>query len=78
MTSALGSNYHYAENVNWGHFAFQAIESGDYMTCFFAADIRPANAMTVDFDWKSGVAAKDWSNVAKKGSVAVSSNYLYI
>ncbi|XP_012832962.1 PREDICTED: transmembrane emp24 domain-containing protein p24delta9-like [Erythranthe guttata] len=25
--------------------------------------------MTVDFDWKSGVAAKDWSIVAKKDSV---------
>ncbi|XP_040947806.1 transmembrane emp24 domain-containing protein p24delta8 [Gossypium hirsutum] len=25
--------------------------------------------MTIEFDWKSGVAAKDWSKVAKKGQV---------
>lgn len=32
--------------------------------------------MTIDFDWKSGVATKDWSNVAKKGQIDVSS-YLF-
>lgn len=58
--------------MNSGQFAFQASESGDYMACFFAADNKPAVTMTIDFDWKSGVAAKEWSNVAKKGSVEVS------
>ncbi|KAL3654254.1 hypothetical protein CASFOL_003935 [Castilleja foliolosa] len=33
------------------------------------ADHKPALTITVDFDWRSGVAAKDWTNVAKKGSV---------
>ncbi|KAL3819507.1 hypothetical protein ACJIZ3_005412 [Penstemon smallii] len=69
VTSAYGNNYHYADNVNEGHFAYQAPESGDYMACFFAADHKPSTTMTIDFDWKSGVAAKDWTNVAKKGSV---------
>ena len=27
---------------------------------------------TVNFEWKSGIAAKVWTNVAKKGSVNVS------
>ncbi|KAL3501453.1 hypothetical protein ACH5RR_035902 [Cinchona calisaya] len=69
VTSSYGNNYHYADHVPSGQFAFQTAEAGDYMACFFAADHQPAVTVTVDFDWKSGVAAKDWSNVAKKGSV---------
>nr|URM60700.1 HD-ZIP family protein [Gymnema sylvestre] len=69
VTSSYGNNYHYADHVNTGQFAFQATEAGDYMACFFAADHKPSVTMTIDFDWKSGVAAKDWSSVAKKGSV---------
>ncbi|KAJ0889070.1 putative GOLD domain-containing protein [Helianthus annuus] len=40
-----------------------------YMACFFAIDQQPPLKIPVEFDWRSGVAAKDWSNVAKKGSV---------
>ncbi|KAK4423719.1 Transmembrane emp24 domain-containing protein p24delta9 [Sesamum alatum] len=69
VTSSYGNSYHYSDNVNEGHFAFQAAEAGDYMACFFAADHKPSTTITIDFDWKSGVAAKDWTNVAKKGSV---------
>ncbi|XP_047953264.1 transmembrane emp24 domain-containing protein p24delta9-like [Salvia hispanica] len=69
VTSAYGNNYHYAENIAWGHFAFQAADDGDYMACFYAAETKPSSFMTVDFDWKSGVAASDWSRVAKKGSL---------
>ncbi|KAL3636226.1 hypothetical protein CASFOL_020773 [Castilleja foliolosa] len=70
VTSAHGHNYHTSENVNEGHFAFQTAEAGDYMACFFAVvDHNPRTSITVDFDWKSGIAAKDWTNVAKKGSV---------
>ncbi|KAL7110157.1 hypothetical protein ACP275_05G007300 [Erythranthe tilingii] len=69
VTSAYGNNYHSSDNVKEGHFGFQAVEAGDYMACFFATASKPSTTMTVDFDWKSGVAAKDWSNVAKKDSV---------
>ncbi|XP_042010970.1 transmembrane emp24 domain-containing protein p24delta9-like isoform X2 [Salvia splendens] len=69
VTSAYGNNYHYAENIAWGHFAFQAADDGDYMACFYAAETKPSSFMTVDFDWKSGVAASDWTRVAKKGSL---------
>jgi hypothetical protein len=34
--------------------------------------------LNIDFDWKTGVAAKDWTNVAKKGSVDVSQLALLI
>ncbi|XP_073133991.1 transmembrane emp24 domain-containing protein p24delta9-like [Henckelia pumila] len=69
VTSSYGNSYHYSDHVHEGHFAFQATEAGDYMACFFAADYKPSTTITVDFDWKSGIAAKDWTNVAKKGSI---------
>ncbi|KAI8021175.1 Transmembrane emp24 domain-containing protein p24delta9 [Camellia lanceoleosa] len=69
VTSTYGNSYHYAEQVGSGQFGFQAVEAGDYMTCFWAADHNPQTTITVDFDWKTGVAAKDWTNVAKKGSI---------
>ncbi|KAL8157306.1 hypothetical protein AgCh_002125 [Apium graveolens] len=69
VTAASGNSYHYADHVQSGQFSFQAVEAGDYMACFWALDQSPATTMTVDFDWRSGVAAKDWSNVAKKGSI---------
>ncbi|EEF39973.1 transmembrane emp24 domain-containing protein p24delta9 [Ricinus communis] len=71
VTSSYGNSYHYAEHVPSGQFAFTAAEAGDYMTCFWAADHKPQVTLTVDFDWKTGVAAKDWTNVAKKGSIDV-------
>ncbi|KAK9051011.1 hypothetical protein SSX86_027636 [Deinandra increscens subsp. villosa] len=69
VTSTYGNSYHSSENVQTGQFAFQAVEAGDYMACFFAIDHHPPLKIPVEFDWRSGVAAKDWSNVAKKGSV---------
>lgn len=72
VTSHYGNNYHYSELVESGQFAFVAAEAGDYMACFWAPDHKPQITLTIEFDWKTGVAAKDWSNVAKKGSVDVS------
>ncbi|XP_019422371.1 PREDICTED: transmembrane emp24 domain-containing protein p24delta9-like [Lupinus angustifolius] len=71
VTSSFGNNYHYGDKVQSGQFAFLAAESGDYMTCFWATEHDPKATLTIDFEWKSGVAAKDWSNVAKKGQVDV-------
>ncbi|KAI4386388.1 hypothetical protein MLD38_004323 [Melastoma candidum] len=69
VTSSYGTNYHNSDHVESGQFAFTAAEQGDYMVCFWAVDYRPEATLTIDFDWKVGVAAKDWTNVAKKGSV---------
>ncbi|MBA0665942.1 hypothetical protein Goklo_002408 [Gossypium klotzschianum] len=63
------NNYHLGDQVDSGTFAFTAAESGDYTTCFWANKHKPPVKMTIEFDWKSGVAAKDWSKVAKKGQV---------
>ncbi|KAF9624804.1 hypothetical protein IFM89_014189 [Coptis chinensis] len=72
VTSSFGNNYHYGDSVESGQFAFTAAEAGDYMACFYAMDHKPVPiTVSIDFDWKSGVAAKDWSNVAKKGQVDV-------
>lgn len=78
MTSAYGNNYHYGDRVQSGQFAFVAVEAGDYMTCFWAAENNPKTTLTIDFEWKTGVAAKDWSNVAKKGQVDVSHSHYYL
>uniref|UniRef100_A0A2P2QMC0 Transmembrane emp24 domain-containing protein 10 n=1 Tax=Rhizophora mucronata TaxID=61149 RepID=A0A2P2QMC0_RHIMU len=71
VTSSYGNVYHEAEKVGTGNFAFTAPEKGDYMACFFAEEHKPPITLTVEFEWRSGMAAKDWSNVAKKGSVEV-------
>ncbi|XP_074358954.1 transmembrane emp24 domain-containing protein p24delta9-like [Apium graveolens] len=71
VTSPYGNNYHYADHVDSGTFAFTAAESGDYMACYWAVDHKPPVTLSIEFDWKSGVAAKDWSKVAKKGQVEV-------
>ncbi|XP_074330823.1 transmembrane emp24 domain-containing protein p24delta9-like [Apium graveolens] len=69
VTATSGNSYHYADHVQNGQFSFQAVEAGDYMACFWVVDQTPPATLTIDFDWKSGVATKDWSNVAKKGSI---------
>ncbi|KAI4314127.1 hypothetical protein L6164_027063 [Bauhinia variegata] len=71
VTSSFGNNYHYGDRVASGQFAFTAVEAGDYMTCFWASDHNLQTTLTIDFDWKTGVAAKDWSSVAKKGQIDV-------
>lgn len=71
VTSSHGNSNHYAEKVESGQFAFTSTESGDYMTCFWTEDHKPPITLTVDFDWKTGVAAKDWGSVAKKGQIDV-------
>jgi hypothetical protein len=63
--------------VESGNFAFTGSESGDYTACFWIPDSRMSpSTVTIEFDWRSGVAAKDWSKVAKKGQIEVSSAVL--
>lgn len=55
-----------------GQFSLTAVEAGDYITCFSAAEHQPETMMIIDFDWRTGIHTKDWSNVAKKSQVEVS------
>ncbi|CAH1414212.1 unnamed protein product [Lactuca virosa] len=69
LFSGSGNRQHYAEAVESGEFALRVVEDGDHLVCFSAIDHQPAVNISVEFNWGSGVAAKGWSNVAKKGSV---------
>ncbi|KAF4376726.1 hypothetical protein CsatB_021727 [Cannabis sativa] len=71
VSSPKGNNYHYLDNVKSGDFAFTAPEKGDYTTCFWAPEKNPPATLTIEFEWTTGVAATDWSNVAKKGQVDI-------
>ncbi|CAA7036265.1 unnamed protein product [Microthlaspi erraticum] len=71
VTSSYGNTYHHAEDVQSGNFAFTAVEAGDYMACFTAADHNPAVTLSVDLDWRSGIHSKEWSTLAKKSQVEV-------
>lgn len=71
MTSPYGNSVHYADHVDSGNFAFTSSETGDYLACFWTPDHKPAVTVSVEFDWRTGVAAKDWTNVAKKGQIDV-------
>lgn len=76
VTSPKGHSQHHAENVESGKFVFTAMESGDYTTCFVALGFRPTAKFAVDFEWKSGVEAKDWATIAKRGQINVQTIYL--
>ncbi|KAF5735555.1 transmembrane emp24 domain-containing protein p24delta9 [Tripterygium wilfordii] len=69
VTSPYGNNHHHGNLVETGNFAFTAAEAGDYTACFWAPDHKPPATVTIDFDWRYGLHAKDWSNVAKKGQI---------
>ncbi|KAI3726124.1 hypothetical protein L1987_65921 [Smallanthus sonchifolius] len=69
ITSPLGNNCHYADQKEFGDFAFTAYEDGDYMACFWVAKHNLSTTLTIEFDWRSGLAAKDWSKVAKRGQI---------
>lgn len=71
VTSPYGNNYHLGDQVDSGNFAFTAAEAGDYTTCFTAPDHKPETTVAIEFEWKTGVAAKDWSKIAKKEQVEV-------
>ncbi|PKA59444.1 Transmembrane emp24 domain-containing protein p24delta9 [Apostasia shenzhenica] len=71
VSSPHGNSIHYADHVDSGDFAFTSSEAGDYLTCFWTLDHKPTATITVEFDWRTGVAAKDWTNVAKKGQIDV-------
>ncbi|XP_071696365.1 transmembrane emp24 domain-containing protein p24delta9-like [Rutidosis leptorrhynchoides] len=69
LFSPKGNRVHYAEDVVLGQFVLDVEEDGSYMACFSAVIHKPPVNISVDFNWRSGVDAKDWSNVAKKNSV---------
>lgn len=73
VRSPYGNDFHYGDSVHSGNFAFTAAEAGDYTACFSVpSNLNLAVTVLVDFVWKNGFAAKDWSKVVKKGHIEVS------
>ncbi|KAJ9158599.1 hypothetical protein P3X46_024164 [Hevea brasiliensis] len=70
VTSPYGNNLHQKENVTHGQFAFTTQEAGNYLACFWVgADNQGGGDVSVNLDWKTGIAAKDWESVARKEKI---------
>ncbi|KAL1214255.1 Transmembrane emp24 domain-containing protein p24delta3 [Cardamine amara subsp. amara] len=70
VTSPYGNNLHHVENVTHGQFAFTTQESGNYLACFWADSKSHGNKnVSINIDWKTGIAAKDWNSIAKKEKI---------
>lgn len=56
-----------------GQFAFTTHEAGNYLACFWVdGHIQGSGDVSVNIDWKTGIAAKDWDSVARKEKIEVS------
>jgi len=67
VTSPHGKELHFHDKAGGGIFGFTTKESGQYMACFWLPQGSPGKLpIMVDLDLKIGVAARDWSAVAKK------------
>ncbi|KAJ7002686.1 transmembrane emp24 domain-containing protein p24delta3-like [Populus alba x Populus x berolinensis] len=68
VTSPYGNTLHQTENVTHGQFAFTTHEAGNYLACFWV-DGHVQGDVSVNIDWKTGIAAKDWDSVARKEKI---------
>ena len=67
------------ENISIGNFAFTTRESGNYLACFWVGHSERAGGdVSVNLDWKTGIAAKDWDSVAKKEKIEVIKHFINI
>ncbi|GMJ03613.1 hypothetical protein like AT1G09580 [Hibiscus trionum] len=70
VTSPFGNTLHHKENVTHGQFAFTTQEAGNYLACFWSeGHYQGAGELSVNIDWKTGIAAKDWESVARKEKI---------
>ncbi|XVE94049.1 hypothetical protein REPUB_Repub01dG0246800 [Reevesia pubescens] len=70
LTSPYGNNLHLTENVTHGQFAFTTQEGGNYLACFWSESrTHGGGEVSVNIDWKTGIAAKDWESVARKEKI---------
>jgi hypothetical protein len=72
VRSPYGNNYHFGEYVASGNFAYTTAEAGDHTACFSVLDHEPPIIVTIDFEWRTGISAKDWYKIAKKDHIEVS------
>lgn len=70
VSSPYANQLHHQEKVTHGQFAFTTQEAGSYLACFWLDDSAGGNKeVSINIDWKTGIAAKDWDSVAKKEKI---------
>ncbi|KAK4564207.1 hypothetical protein RGQ29_006333 [Quercus rubra] len=70
VTSPYGNNLYNKENTTNGQFAFTTKEAGNYLACFWVDGHNPGGGdVSVNLDWRTGIAAKDWESVARKEKI---------
>ncbi|GMH24755.1 hypothetical protein Nepgr_026598 [Nepenthes gracilis] len=69
VTSPYGNTLHEKGNMTHGQFAFTTREAGNYLACFWLDDIKERGDVSVNLDWRTGIAAKDWESVARKEKI---------
>uniref|UniRef100_A0ACD5ZI31 Uncharacterized protein n=1 Tax=Avena sativa TaxID=4498 RepID=A0ACD5ZI31_AVESA len=66
VTSPYGNTLHESGNATVGQFAFTTTEAGNYLACFWIDSAEKGSGVSVNLDWKIGIATKDWDSIAKK------------
>ena len=69
VTSPYGNTLHHNENATVGQFAFTTSEAGNYLACFWMDSAEKGSGISINLDWKIGIAAKDWDVIAKKEKI---------
>ncbi|KAL3843702.1 hypothetical protein ACJIZ3_001105 [Penstemon smallii] len=70
VTSPYGNTLYNKENVTHGQFAFTTTEAGNYLACFWVDGQNSGGGdVSVNIDWRMGIAAKDWESVARKEKI---------
>ncbi|CAA6659420.1 unnamed protein product [Spirodela intermedia] len=69
ISTPYGKMLHESKNVTEDHFGFTTTEAGNYLGCFWV-ESNPHNIkVSVNIDWRTGIAAKDWESVAKQEKI---------
>ncbi|XP_066328617.1 transmembrane emp24 domain-containing protein p24delta3-like [Miscanthus floridulus] len=69
VTSPYENTLHHSENATVGQFAFTTAEAGNYLACFWIDSAEKGSGVSVNLDWKIGIATKDWDAIAKKEKI---------
>ncbi|KAL8027415.1 hypothetical protein ABFS82_14G090800 [Erythranthe guttata] len=71
VTSPYGNTLYHKENVTHGQIAFTTNEGGSYRACFTADGYQSGGGggLSINVEWKTGIAARDWDSVARKEKI---------
>ncbi|CAK9179553.1 unnamed protein product [Ilex paraguariensis] len=70
VTSPYGNTLHRTGNSTHGKFAFTTDEAGNYLACFWVDGHNQGGGdISINLEWKTGIAAKDWESVASKEQI---------